>query len=165
MNKTRGSVAVATLALLSVVGCSREGNQPAGQQTYVPATPITSQENVASQDPSTRTPGSYIGTRPSPVVTRPSSAAVAEPAPEPVLRPRPATRARVAEREDDGPRYQTKQRSKKKSAAIIGGSAGAGAAIGALAGGGKGAAIGALAGGAGGLIYDRATAKKTERID
>ncbi len=43
------------------------------------------------------------------------------------------------------------------SVAIVGGSAGAGAAIGALAGGGKGAGIGALAGGAAGLIYDRLT--------
>ncbi len=43
------------------------------------------------------------------------------------------------------------------SVAIVAGSAGAGAAIGALAGGGKGAGIGALAGGAGGLIYDRLT--------
>lgn len=33
--------------------------------------------------------------------------------------------------------------------------AGAGAAVGALAGGGKGAAIGAAAGGAGGLAYDQ----------
>lgn len=40
------------------------------------------------------------------------------------------------------------------------GSAGAGAAIGALAGGGKGAAIGAIAGGAGGFVYDRATREK-----
>jgi hypothetical protein len=63
------------------------------------------------------------------------------------------------------PRYVTKKRSKKKSAAIIGGSAAAGAAIGALAGGGKGAGIGAIAGGASGLIYDRHTAKKRERID
>ena len=46
------------------------------------------------------------------------------------------------------------------SAAIVAGSAGAGAAIGALAGGGKGAAIGALAGGGAGLIYDRMTANK-----
>lgn len=46
------------------------------------------------------------------------------------------------------------------SAAIVGGSAGAGAAIGALAGGGKGAGIGALAGGAAGLIYDRLTHNK-----
>jgi hypothetical protein len=42
----------------------------------------------------------------------------------------------------------------------VGGSAGVGAAIGALAGGGKGAGIGALAGGAGGFIYDRATHKR-----
>lgn len=48
-------------------------------------------------------------------------------------------------------------RSPGRSAAIVGGSAAAGAAIGAMAGGGKGAAIGALLGGAGGLIYDRAT--------
>jgi hypothetical protein len=51
-------------------------------------------------------------------------------------------------------------RSTAKSVAIVAGSAGAGAAIGALAHGGKGAAIGAIAGGLGGFIYDRATANK-----
>lgn len=56
-----------------------------------------------------------------------------------------------------------RKRSKKKSAAIIGGSAGAGAAIGALAGGGKGAAIGALIGGTSGVVYDRNTHKKRVR--
>jgi len=48
-------------------------------------------------------------------------------------------------------------RSTGKSVAIVAGSAGVGAAIGALAGGGKGAAIGALAGGGGGFAYDRLT--------
>jgi len=42
----------------------------------------------------------------------------------------------------------------------VAGSAGAGAAIGAIAGGGKGAAIGAASGGTAGFIYDRVTAKK-----
>jgi len=48
------------------------------------------------------------------------------------------------------------------SAAIVGGSAGAGAVIGALAGGGKGAGIGALAGGGAGLVYDRLTHKRKD---
>lgn len=51
-------------------------------------------------------------------------------------------------------------RSTGKSVAIVAGSAGAGAAIGALAGGGKGAAIGAASGGTAGFIFDRMTAKK-----
>lgn len=45
----------------------------------------------------------------------------------------------------------------EKDALIIGGSAGAGTAIGALAGGKKGAGVGAVAGGVGGLIYDLVT--------
>jgi hypothetical protein len=52
------------------------------------------------------------------------------------------------------------QRSWEKEALIIGGSAGAGTAIGALAGGKKGAGVGTAAGGVGGLIYDLATRNK-----
>jgi len=48
----------------------------------------------------------------------------------------------------------------EKDALIIGGSAGAGTAIGAIAGGKKGAAVGAAAGGVGGLIFDVITRKK-----
>jgi outer membrane lipoprotein SlyB len=61
------------------------------------------------------------------------------------------------------PRYVVKRRSKAKSIAIVGGSAAAGAGIGALAGGPTGAGIGAIAGGTAGFIYDRKTHKKVVR--
>jgi hypothetical protein len=64
-----------------------------------------------------------------------------------------------------GPVYYTdpprrRGRSKAHSVAIVAGTAGVGAAIGALAGGGKGAAIGALSGGGAGFVYDRLTHNK-----
>jgi len=61
----------------------------------------------------------------------------------------------VVETRPDRPHAQ--KRAWEKDALIIGGSAGAGTLIGAVAGGGKGAAVGATAGGIGGLIYDLAT--------
>ena len=62
-------------------------------------------------------------------------------------------------RDDNSREYVTTRngRTKTKSALIVAGSAGTGAAIGAIAGGGKGAGIGALSGGAAGFIYDRLT--------
>ncbi len=61
--------------------------------------------------------------------------------------------------ERERPRAHRK-RSFGREALIVAGSAGAGTAIGALAGGKKGAAIGALTGGVGGLAYDLATRNK-----
>jgi hypothetical protein len=61
----------------------------------------------------------------------------------------------VVETRPDRP--HAKKRSWEKDALIIGGGAGAGTLIGAVASGGKGAAVGATAGGIGGLIYDLAT--------
>lgn len=78
--------------------------------------------------------------------TQPTAAAAAEPV--------------AASTTTAAPVVVKKKRSTKKSVAIVAGSAGAGAAIGALAGGGKGAGIGALTGGAAGFIYDRMTHNK-----
>jgi hypothetical protein len=61
-------------------------------------------------------------------------------------------------------RYVVKQRSGRRSAEIVGGSAVGGALIGGLAGGGKGAAIGGLAGGGTGYDSDRKT-KKVVRVE
>ena len=55
------------------------------------------------------------------------------------------------------------ERSVGKSVAIVGGSTGAGAAIGALTGGGKGAALGAIIGGTAGFIYDQQTRNPRRR--
>jgi hypothetical protein len=53
-----------------------------------------------------------------------------------------------------------KSRSAKETALIIGGSAGAGAGIGAVAKGKKGAAVGAVIGGVAGTVYDLLTRNK-----
>lgn len=136
--------------MLFAVSCSREPVPPAAA-VPPPEQPQASQE----VQPSPVAPAAAPGTR----VAQPPAVS------EPVLKER--TTSASSDRADtpDEPRVETKTRSKKKSAAIIGGSAAAGAAIGAIAGGGKGAAIGAIAGGAGGLVYDRATAKKKKPVD
>ena len=113
--------------------------QAAVTQPTAPATPRLRKRSAAhyrNDDPSNES--STTPSAPEPVYSAANSTPQRDPYGEPVA----------------------KGRSTAKSALIVAGSAGTGAAIGALAGGGKGAAIGALAGGGAGLIYDRITAHK-----
>jgi hypothetical protein len=77
-----------------------------------------------------------------------------------VTRSRPAYR-RTASYAPARSTYEVRQgRSWKKSALIIGGSAAAGAGVGAILDGKSGAKKGAIVGGVGGLVYDLATRNK-----
>ena len=147
--KARLQTTMVALAFgLMTVGCQQT---PPAQTATPPAQTAT----PPAQTPETQAATPAVGSP-----AQPSTLTTTTPAGSKQVVREPARTVVVREE----PRTVVTKRSKKKSAAIIAGSAGAGAAIGALAGGGKGAAIGAIAGGAGGLVYDRATAKKRETV-
>ena len=157
---------VGLLAIVAIVGCSRS---PAPTTVLYPAAGVTPANAYAPANNYTTEEEPAYGMRP-PVRTispqqfdaqqypqQPDTQQPYVDAPRPYDAPRPRADHTYYERR---PRVVTRERSFGHSAAIVGGSAGAGAAIGAIAGGGKGAGIGALAGGGAGFIYDRLTHKK-----
>jgi len=112
--------------------------QPAAAPIYAAPAPVYQPVRVAQTIPVS---DEYGDTR---VVTQPTRTVV-----------RPAVQRQVVYREPI-----RRQRTVKKSALIIGSSAGVGAGIGAAAGGKKGALIGALIGGGGATVWDQITRRK-----
>jgi hypothetical protein len=132
-----GFALLTTVALIGLTG--RSSNESAQQ-------PQVAQEPTAQA--------------PVPPNAYPSASAPAVPAAETPYAASRTSRERYASQ--PAPRRPSYTRVRRErpaghSVAIVGASAGTGAAIGALAGGGRGAGIGALAGGAAGFIYDRLT--------
>lgn len=146
----------AVLGVVAVLGWTRKP-EPAPVYPMMPP----AQTLVPSDAATPATPVVYANSPYAPGFAAPAPAPAPQPAATAPVERRAARSSAVETRQ---PRVVTRNRSTGKSVAIVAGSAGAGAAIGALAGGGKGAAIGALAGGAGGFVYDRLTRKKTEVV-
>jgi uncharacterized protein YcfJ len=144
-----GVLALAGLSAVAHYSSTTRAAQPAA---VAPATPVPG----SYLDPMAPAPAAAVP--PAQAFAEPGAGAVAAPAGERVVyRDRVVYRTRtVAAR----PRYYVHTRSKKHSAAIIGGSAIGGAGVGALVGGKKGALIGGLVGGTAGTVYDRKTHKK-----
>ncbi len=123
-----------------------------GQYAAAPmATPVAYQQGAAAPLPvnyAVPAPQQFVpleNTRVVPVQQYPAAA--------------PATPRRVAY-QPASERVVRSKRSVKKSAIIIGSSAGAGAGLGAVIGGKKGAAIGAIVGGGGATLWDQITRHK-----
>lgn len=162
------AAAFAVVAVLAVIGCASE---PASGTAYNAGWAGDPNAAVVPANTPTAAPGAqvtYGDQQTEPYAQAPAVSTCAQPVEYGYATPSYASRygvrtvrPRVIEARPqvyyEERRVVRRGRSTGKSVAIVAGSAGVGAAIGALAGGGKGAAIGALAGGGGGFAYDRLT--------
>ena len=162
--------ACAVVAVLAMAGCSREpapgAAYNAGAGTTWDTSPAVVPANLPVAVPATPAMNGDQQTGPS--GDAPAASGCAQPAEYGYATPSYASRygvrmVRPRVMEEQPRIYEERRvvrrhgRSTRRSIAIVAGSAGVGAAIGGIAGGGKGAAIGAIAGGSGGFAYDRLT--------
>jgi hypothetical protein len=139
-------VALSQVECVSTGEAARAANQPAPSAAAVPV-------SYAAGPPRAVAPRSaeWGDTR----IVQP------EPPAYPVAAARPVPTQQIVYDDDERPvRVVKRGRSVKKSAIIIGSSAGVGAGVGAAVGGKKGALIGAVVGGGGATLWDQITRRK-----
>jgi hypothetical protein len=142
--------------------------QAVSQVECVAAAPVAPPQQVAYAQPPLVPASPYapqaayqpVAYQPAPVATQPVYTTY-EPAPAPrVVRETSNARKASYRTSGDYVEYRKPGRDWKKSALIIGSSAGIGAGVGAATGGKKGALIGAAIGGGGATIWDQVTRRK-----
>ena len=160
LNNQKNFIVAGIVILLAAVGAAawiHESNRPAAANDYsAQLTPNGQPYNpnyAAAAPPAVSTGEGYYPLTERPAYIRQPQAAYA---------PASGPDADDQYADQQGPEYRTYRerhhgRSKKHSIEIVAGTAAAGAAIGAIAGGGKGAAIGGVSGAGAGFAYDRLT--------